>query len=47
MKPNITIGGATQAPIWFKRLRNVLPLSLGVLMAMIALMQPTPHSLTK
>lgn len=34
MKPNLTIGGATQAPIWFKRLGNVVPLSLGVLMAM-------------
>ena len=33
MKPNLTIGG-TCTPIWFKRLRNVLPLSVGILFAM-------------
>lgn len=33
MKPNLTIGG-TCTPIWFKRLRNVLPLSMGILFAM-------------
>lgn len=33
MKPNLTIG-SIGTPIWFKRLRNALPLSMGILMAM-------------
>ncbi len=33
MKPILTIGESNYSPIWFKRLRNVLPLTLGMLLA--------------